>query len=444
MSDFQEEYVLRHPSSQKFFEEASAVTPGGVSHNLRFFPPYPLFVESASGNRLRDVDGNEYVDYWMGHFALLLGHNPPPVVEALKDQLEHGLQWGIANPLEVRLAERVQRHVPCAEAVRFCNTGAEATMYAVRTARGYTGRTKVLKATGGWHGYSTDLLGAIHPPFEAPESLGLPAPFEARVGTFPFNDPEGAASAIQREKDLAAVIVEPVLGAGGGIPPEPGFLQALREETEAKDALLIFDEIITGFRLGLGGAQAHYGVTPDMVTLGKILGGGLPVGAIAGKEEVMRWTSVTGPERDGLRVAVGGGTFSCNPMSMRAGLATLEYLEAHQDGYEGIGRMGEALREQAREVLASQGVPAVVAGVASLFQIHFLKEETNALQSAEDVHRYTIPSRATEEFKVRMLNEGVHTMHGGGCLSFVHSGADVRGFLEALSVAAGAMRGVAA
>jgi glutamate-1-semialdehyde 2,1-aminomutase len=439
VSDFLEEYLRRHPGSGKLFDQASGVTPGGVSHNLRFFPPYPLFVEAASGNRLWDVDGTEYVDYWMGHFALLLGHNPEPIVSALRDQLDHGMQWGVVNPLEVELAERVRRHVPCAERVRFCNTGAEATMYAARTARGYTGRTKVLKATGGWHGYSTDLLGAVHPPFEAPASLGLPAPFEDAVGTFSFNDTEGATEAIRQTGDLAAVIVEPVLGAGGGIPPEPGFLEALREETEAKGAVLIFDEIITGFRLGLGGAQAHYGVTPDMVTLGKVLGGGLAVGALAGTEEIMEWTSVTGPKRDRIRVAVGGGTFSCNPMSMRAGLATLEYLEAHSDGYERIGRMGEVLRTQAREVLAAQGASAVVTGLESLFQIHFLKEETDALRSAEDVHRYTDPSRATEEFKVRMLNEGVHTMHGGGCLSFVHSDGDVRAFLDALSEVAGAM-----
>lgn len=444
MSDFQEEYVLRHPQSRELYKRASAAMPGGVSHNLRYFPPYPLFVGSASGNRLRDVEGNEYVDYWMGHFALLLGHTPPPVLEALREQLDHGLQWGVVNPLAVKLAERVKRHVPCAEGVRFCVTGAEATMYAVRTARGYTGRGQVLKATGGWHGYSTDLLAAVHPPFDGPESLGLPPDVARGIGTFSFNDAEGATEAIRGTKDLAAVIVEPVLGAGGGIPPEPGFLEVLREETEAKDALLIFDEIITGFRLGLGGAQGFYGVTPDLVTLGKILGGGLPLGAVAGKEEIMAWTSILGPKRDGLGVAVGGGTFSSNPMTMRAGLATLEHLETHQEEYEKIGRMGKALREQAREVLAVQGVPAVVTGLESLFQIHFLKEDTEVLRSAEDVHRYTVPRRGAEEFKIRMLNQGVHTMHGGGCLSFVHSESDIRGFLEALAGVAGAMAGAEA
>ncbi|MFQ5919245.1 MAG: aspartate aminotransferase family protein [Thermoplasmata archaeon] len=444
MSDFQEEYVLRHPRSQKLFKQASKAMPGGVSHNLRYFPPYPLFVDWASGNRLRDVEGNEYVDYWMGHFALLLGHNPPPVVEALRAQLNDGLQWGVVNPLAVELAERVNRHVPCAEGVRFCNTGAEATMYAVRTARGYTGRSRVLKATGGWHGYSTDLLAAVHPPFEAPESLGLPPDIDKGVGAFSFNDTEGATEAIRGTKDLAAVIVEPVLGAGGGIPPEPGFLEALREETEARDALLIFDEIITGFRLGLGGAQGRFGVTPDLVTLGKVLGGGLPLGAVAGKEEVMARTSILGPKRDGLGVAVGGGTFSSNPMTMQAGLATVRHLETHPEGYEKIGRMGKALREQAQEVLAVQGVLAVVTGLESLFQIHFLKEKTDTLRSAEDVYRYSIPSQGEEEFKVRMLNEGIHTMHGGGCLSFVHTGAEVRGFLEALAVVAGAMSGAPA
>jgi glutamate-1-semialdehyde 2,1-aminomutase len=444
VSDFEGEYVLRHPQSQKLFEQAVKAMPGGVSHNLRYFPPYPLFVDGASGNRLRDVEGNEYVDYWMGHFALLLGHNPPPVVEALRAQIDDGLQWGVENPLAVKLAERVNHHVPCAEGVRFCNTGAEATMYAVRTARGYTGRSQVLKATGGWHGYSTDLLASVHTPFDTPESLGLPPGAGSGLGSFSFNDTEGATKAIRDTEDLAAVIVEPVLGAGGGIPPEPGFLEALREETEAKGALLIFDEIITGFRLGLGGGQGHFGVTPDLVTLGKVLGGGLPLGAVAGKEEVMAWTSLQGPKRDGLGVAVGGGTFSSNPMTMQAGLATLNHLETHPEGYETIGRMGDALREQAKEVLEVQGVPAVVTGLESLFRIHFLKEETDAIHSAEDVYRYSIPRRGEEEFKVRMLNEGIHTMHGGGCLSFVHTGADVRGFLGALAVVAGAMAGAQA
>ncbi|MFQ6012467.1 MAG: aspartate aminotransferase family protein, partial [Thermoplasmata archaeon] len=340
--------------------------------------------------------------------------------------------------------ERVNRHVPCAERVRFCNTGAEATMYAVRTARGYTGRTKILKVTGGWHGFSTDLLAGVHPPFATAESLGLPPSLNQDVGTFSFNDVAGATRAIRREEDLAAVIVEPVLGAGGGIPPEPGFLEALREETEARDALLIFDEIITGFRLGLGGGQAHYGVTPDLVTLGKVLGGGLPVGAVAGPEEIMAWTSTRGPKRDGLGVSIGGGTFSGNPLTMRAGVATLDYLEANAEGYARIGRMGQALRNQARDVLAAQELPAVVTGLESLFQIHFLREETEGLRNAEDVHRYTDPRRATEEFKVRMLNEGIHTMHGGGCLSFAHTEAEVRGFLEALAVVAGAMKGAPA
>ncbi len=433
-----EDQALRAAASKALYERATAVIPGGVTHGIRYFPPFPFYVTRARGSRIWDADGNELLDFWIGHLALILGHSPSVVVQALQEQLDQGTQWGTASAREVELAEAVQRTVPCAETVRFCNTGAEATMYAARLARGFTGRSVILKAEGGWHGFCTDLLVAVHPPFDEPESLGLPRALTGLVGTFPFNDVEAATDAIRRQEDLAAVIVEPVLGAGGSIPADPDFLRALQEETEARDALLICDEVITGYRLGLGGAQAHYGVIPDLVTLGKILGGGLPVGAVAGSADTM---ALTDPRREGGKVAIGGGTFSSNPLTLVAGLATLRHLEAHPGLYEALGRMGTEIRRQVPVALAEGGVPAVATGIASMFQVHFPKEEGVEIRSARDVAERTDPHLREEAFKRGLVNRGVYTVHGGGGLCEAHTDADVQRLVEAVEGVAEEMRG---
>lgn len=369
------------------------------------------------------------MDYWIGHLALILGHNHPVVTEALREQLEHGVHWGTATPGEVDLAELVVDAVPCAEEVRFCNTGAEATMYAARLARGYTGRSVILKAEGGWHGFSSDLLVGVNGPFEGSESLGLPTPSELGVKTFPFNDVETTVEAIRQEGDLAALIVEPVLGAGGAIPADRDFLLALREETERVGALLIFDEVITGFRLGLGGGQEYYGVTPDLVTLGKILGGGLPVGCVAGRGEVME---LADPRRGaGKRVSIGGGTFSANPLTMSAGLSTLRYLKQHPSVYEKLGAMGKEIRERATAPFQDRGMPALCTGVESMFQVHFPRKEGVDLRSARDVYELTDSSLREESFKLGLLTHGVYTVHGGGGLSTAHEREDLERFFQA-------------
>ncbi len=432
MDESLKKYLQRTSKSRAIYERAESVLPGGVSHGIRFFPPYPFYVNSGKGSRIWDVDGNEYVDYWMGHLALILGHNHPVVVDAVRQQLEDGVHWGAAHPDEVELAELILGTVPCAEAVRFCNTGAEATMYAVRLARGYTGRSVILKAEGGWHGFCTDLLVAVHGPFDRPESLGLPSYLGKEVATFGFNDVEGAVEAIRKARDLAGVIVEPVLGAGGSIPADKEFLQALREETARKDALLIFDEIITGFRLSVGGAQEYFGIRPDLAALGKILGGGLPVGAVVGSQESMELANPVGPGREGQRVSIGGGTFSGNPISMAAGLAAVRYLAGNKEGYERIGRMGERVRKELSAVFTDHGLAVACTGLESMFQAHFLREEGASIRNARDVHFNTDHRRRKEEFKLRLANEGVYTMHGGGALSMAHTEEDMKQTLEAL------------
>lgn len=433
-------YGERAPRSASLHARAEGVIPGSVVHGIRYFSPHPFYVREARGARLWDVDGNEYVDFWIGHLALILGHGPPVVVEALRAQLERGTHWGAASEREVEMAEAVQRTVPCAEGVRLCNTGAEATMYAARIARGATGRSVVLKAEGGWHGFCSDLLVGVHAPFDVPESQGLPEALTGLVSTFPFNDVEGAVDAVRHQEDLAAVIMEPVLGAGGSIPADREFLQALQEETEARDALLIFDEVITGYRLALGGAQAAYGVVPDLVTLGKILGGGLPVGAVAGREDVMALTDFRREGGKGGHVAIGGGTFSSNPLTLVAGLATLEYLESHPNLYATLDRRGEEIRRRVPAVLREHGVPAVATGIASMFQVHFPREEGVEIRSARDVAERTDPRLREEGFKLGLVNRGVYTVHGGGGLCEAHTDADVQRLVEAVEDVAGEMR----
>ncbi len=434
------EYINRTSGSRALHERATAVIPGGISHEIRYFAPYPFYVKSGKGSRVWDVDGNELLDFWIGHFALMLGHNHPVVEEAVRDQLERGMHWGMAHERELQLAEAVTRTVPCAESVRFCNTGAEATMYAVRLTKGYTGRSTVLKAEGGWHGFCTDLLVAVHGPFDRPESPGIPEEVQRSVKTFPFNDVEGASTAIRGEKDLSAVIVEPVLGAGGAIPADREFLKVLREETEARDVLLIFDEIITGFRLAVGGAQEYYGVVPDLVALGKILGGGLPVGAVAGTDDIMQLSSPTGG-REGRRVSIGGGTFSANPLTTAAGLAALGYLEGHTDEYRRLALLGERIRSDVPKGLAEEGVETICTGTESLFQVHFPREAGVEIRNAGDVYEKTHRGLRENEFKLLLLNRGVYTMHGGGALSFAHTKEDVDHLVEAARAVAGDVKG---
>ncbi len=264
-----------------------------------------------------DVDGNEYIDLWMGHYALILGHRSKVSREALKEAADLGTHWGTLHEHEIKFGELIQEVVPCAEKMVFGVSGTEATMYAVRLARAFTGRRTILKIAGGWHGASSDLAWAIHSPFEKPESSGIIPELGNYVKPLLFNDIEASCKVIRDVKeDLAAVIVEPVVGGGGMIPADKEYLQVLREETSRWGALLIFDEVITGFRLALGGAQEFYGIKPDLATLGKVCGGGANLGIIAGRADVLALCDPTLKREKGQGVLLGGGTFSCTPLTM--------------------------------------------------------------------------------------------------------------------------------
>jgi glutamate-1-semialdehyde 2,1-aminomutase len=267
------------------FERAKKVLPAGVSYGIRDIIPHPFFVKNAKGVKLTDVDGNVYIDYWVGHGALILGHAHDTVMDEVTKQIRDGTHIGFSHPLEIKLAERIVDMVPSAEMVRYTSSGTEANMYAVRLARAYTGRMKIAKIEGGWHGGYDCLHVGVHAPFNIPESAGLNPKTTEDTVVVPFNDPD-AAREVSKGSELACILVEPVLGAGGIIPPESGYLEGLREICDDTGTLLIFDEVITGFRLGPGCAQGYYNVTPDLTIMGKILGGGFPIGAFCGSREL--------------------------------------------------------------------------------------------------------------------------------------------------------------
>jgi glutamate-1-semialdehyde 2,1-aminomutase len=417
-----EEYVSKTSKSKALYERARKVLPAGVSYGIRYFEPYPFYTAKAKGSKLYDVDGNEYVDFWLGHTALILGHNPPAVVEAVKRQLENGTHYGTCHELEIALAEQVVKMVSGAEMVRFANSGTEANMYVTRLVRACTGRSKVAKLEGGWHGGYDALHVGVHYPFNIPESAGLTASALQDTILLPFNDLEGVKERLKNEQ-VASIVIEPVLGAGGGIPAEKEFLKGLREFCDEKGILLIFDEVITGFRLAPGGAQEYYGVTPDITVFGKVLGGGFPIGAFCGYKKIMERLDAHIYERP--RYSFHGGTFTANPITMTAGFATLKILE---DGQliNKLNRLGDGIREQLREVFEANGVDVQVTGAGSIFNTHFTKGEIKDANAAFKADR-----KKLVEYNLKLIENGVfflptHT----GALSTAHSEADIEKLLS--------------
>ena len=435
MTNFLDVYREKTPLSEKLFRRAREVMPGGVCHNPHYFPPYPLYIKGAKGPKLWDMDGNEYVDLWMGNYTHILGHRPALIVEAVERQLMEGIHWGLAFEKQVEWAELIRDLIPSAEMVRFCASGTEATMYAVRLARAHTDKNIILKMAGGWHGANSDLIVDIKWPFETQEGLGLWPEHQGHTKALPFNDMERSREIIhQNRKNLAAVILEPVIGEGGFVPASLDFLRMLRAETEKLGALLIFDEVITGFRVSLNGAQGRFGITPDLTTLGKIVGGGLPVGGVAGKKQILEKTS---PERKvdkREKILIGGGTFSSHPLTAAAGLAMLRYLRDHEsEVYPLLEAKGKRIRKGVQKTFDHEGINAVVTGIGSLFQTHFPWKEKKGLEfnSPHAINEFTDVDKREGEFRMRMLTQGVHVMHGGGALSIAHSDEDIEKIIEA-------------
>lgn len=428
--DFLKIYKQKTKKSSRLYSRAVKLFPGGVSHNIRYFEPYPFFVTAARGKQLSDVDGNEYTDYWMGHWALILGHSPKVVVNALAEQAKNGMLYGTVNKLSLELGEIVQKLMPGAEMMRFSSTGSEATMYAIRLARAKTGRRIVAKAIGGWHGFNTGLMQTVNYPFEEEEGIGLVQDEGQFVESIPFNNLDASLKVLETVKDdLACIIIEPVLGGAGCIPPIDGYLQGLEEFAKKNGSLFILDEIVTGFRLSLYGAASTYRLEPDLFTLGKIAGGGMPIGMLCGDKDIMSLADPVARAHKEERCAIGGGTFSANPMTMTAGLATLDFLkENKQQIYGKIDRLGGMARKGLAKLFAESPVPCQVTGAGSLFLMHFGKTD---IHNATDVA--TSDRELLRKYHLALIADyGIFFLPTKmGALSYVHEERDVKKLLEA-------------
>lgn len=411
--------------SCELFARAQKLIPGGVNSPVRAFSPYPFFTRSAKGSKLTDVDGREYIDYCLGYGPLILGHADPRVIGAVREQLGNGTLFGTPSEQEVELAELVCKVVPSAEMVRLVTTGAEATMSAIRLARGFTGRKKIIKFEGCYHGAHDAVLvkagsGALT--FGMPDSLGVSEDTAKNTVVVPFNDVDAFEGAVRKERqELAAVIVEPVIGNIGVVLPREGFLGALREITEEYGVVLVFDEVITGFRLALGGAQEYYGVKPDLTTLGKILGGGFPMAAYAGREDIMRMIAPSGKVYQ-------AGTFSGNPVSVGAGLAVLRTLRARRSFYSEMEKKCEKLIRGLTEVTDDLGLRVQFNHVGSMFQTFLSEEPVFDYASAKKSD-----SKRFMEFHRGLLQHGVFvppSQFETCFLSAAHSVADLEETVE--------------
>ena len=373
---------MKRESSQALFRQAATIIPGGVNSPVRACKAVggePLFIDHGQGCMLYDVDGNAYVDYIGSWGPLILGHRHPSVLAAVQKALEKGMSFGAPTALEIELAQMVIETVPSVEVIRMVNSGTEATMSAIRLARGATGKDKIVKFDGCYHGHADCLLveaGSGVATLGIPGSPGVPTSFVSHTLSLPFNDIQAVTRVLETQgSDIACVILEPVAGNMGLVPPIPGFLEALRELTTAHDVLLIFDEVMTGFRVAKGGAQALYGITPDLTCFGKIIGGGMPVGAYGGKRELMARMSPEGPVYQ-------AGTLSGNPVAMAAGIATLKALQP-PGYYESLDRISEKLLTGLRAAAQDAGIPVWASRVGSMLGLFFTDREVHNFADAK-------------------------------------------------------------
>lgn len=435
-----EEYLAAYQRktrlSKKLYTRSQHVFAGGINHNIRFFSPYPFFVQKAIKNCLFDVDGNKYTDYWMGHWALILGHSHPAVSSVSSRQAKSGILFGTANTLSVQLAETIQKLMPRAELMRFSSTGSEATMYSVRLARAATGKRVIAKVIGGWHGFNTTLLQTVNYPFEYDESLGLIQEEEQFVESIPFNDLDRSLKILEtRKDDLAGIIIEPVLGAGGCIPATRDYLIGLQEFAKKNSSLFILDEIVTGFRISIHGAMSEYNLEPDLFTLGKIIGGGMPVGLVCGSKEIMSLAEPILRDQKYKRCSIGGGTFSANPATMSAGLSTLNYLKSNkQTIYTKLNSLGDQLRKRLTRLFNDSKINVKVTGMGSLFMPHFLGRRDNnkdKVDNALDVA--TANQKLLHMYHISLMaRHNIFFLPGKmGCFSDAHNTNDLERLISA-------------
>ncbi len=410
--------------SEKLYKEAVKLLPGGVSSPVRAIKPFPFYTAKAKGSKIYDVDGNVYIDYCLAYGPLILGHANPVVKNALNEQLEKGWLYGTPIELEVKYAKLITRLYKSIEMLRFVNTGSEATMSAIRLARGFTGRNKILKIEGSFHGSHDAVLvkaGSGATTHGIPNSAGVPPEFVKHTLQVPFNDVESLADVVEKNReDLACVIMEPVMGNASLIVPEEGYLKEVRKITKENDVLLIFDEVITGFRLALGGAQEFYGVEADLTTLGKIAGGGLPIGIFGGKREIMEHVAPSGNVYQ-------AGTFSGNPLSLISGYTTVNFMIENKV-IDVVNKTTEELVKGLRDQMDEN---VEIESIASMFCIYFGKKPKNYAEALKlDKNKYM-------EFFWKMLKNGVFlppSQFETCFLSYAHTKEDVEKTIEAFGL----------
>jgi glutamate-1-semialdehyde 2,1-aminomutase len=413
--------------SSELYSQAVKLMPGGVSSPVRAIKPHPFYTLSGKAGRIKTADGQELIDCCMAYGPLLLGHAHPDVHAAISSQLEKGWLYGTPSPLEPEMAGLIRGDYPSMEMVRFVSSGSEATMSAIRVARGFTGRSDIVKVEGGFHGAHDAVLvkaGSGATTLGVPDSAGVLPDLTRHTLQVPYNDASVLEDTLARNEDVAAFILEPVLGNIGPVIPEKNYLAEVRSITRDHDVLLIFDEVITGYRLGRGGAQGLYGIRPDLTTLGKILGGGLPIGAFGARREIMDYVAPCGPVYQ-------AGTFSGNPLSLAAGIATLRYLHANSDLYRHLDDMGKAIQEA---VHASGGQGSFVQ-LGSLFKYFFRKDPPRNYREAKESD-----TEAFAGFWKGMLSRGIFlppSQFETNFLSAAHTDEDIktiaRGYQACLS-----------
>ena len=432
-------YVRLHPRSAALYQESSRVFPSGVTHDVRYVTPFPVFVDRAQGARKWDVDGNEYIDYVMGHGALFMGHAHPQITAAIVEQAQKGTHFGANHERELEWGCRVKDLVPCAEAVRFTSSGTEATLMAIRLARAYTGRDRLLKFDHHFHGWHDAVSGVRAPEAENPESAGVP---EATLSNT-FSVPQGDISSVEERLaggDFAAVILEPTGASWGTQPLDPAFLSALRELTSRHNTVLIFDEVVTGFRVAPGGTQARYNITPDLTTLAKILAGGMPGGAVCGRADVVSMIEFRDSPWNTRRRVQHPGTFNANPVSAAAGSAMLS-MAATGEHHARADALNERLVAGLNEALAAAGIPGCAYGLASYFHITLGSEAARPEGGIEWPGPGLPPHmqpKLNGALKRAMINHGADLMGGsGGFVSGVHTEADIDATVAAFGVVLG-------
>ncbi|SEQ48138.1 glutamate-1-semialdehyde 2,1-aminomutase [Piscibacillus halophilus] len=421
---------MNRPTSEKLYEEAQEHIVGGVNSPSRAFKGVgggtPVFMEKANGAHFWDVDGNQYIDYLGAYGPIITGHAHPHITEAIKHAAENGVLYGTPTKLENKFARMLKDAIPSLEKVRFVNSGTEAVMTTIRVARAYTNRTKIIKFAGCYHGHSDLVLvaaGSGPSTLGTPDSAGVPASIAQEVITIPFNDAEALKVALEKYgDDVAAVLVEPIVGNFGIVEPNPGFLEKVKELTHENDSLLIFDEVITAFRFHYGSAQELTGVTADMTAMGKIIGGGLPIGAYGGRIDIMEQVAPLGP-------AYQAGTMAGNPASMAAGIACLEVLQ-EQGVYDEMDRLGARLEEGILERANKHGVQITINRLKGALTVYFTDEEISNYEQAEN----TNGEQFAKFFKL-MLDQGINlapSKYEAWFLTTAHTDQDIDQTLEAV------------